>query len=171
MLYLLPWNDIPEAHRWVDDEIEVLFLKQRQDGFVENWFLDGNFLRTALLYAQYKSQGIMPYPWSEDVRIGAAYDKTNDILYVHLSTENYWHGNLRFDQPRHTLFWNMPLEYPRVNAAPQWYVVKPDYTYTVTDLDNRVETVYMGHQLSQGLEVILRDLASLRLTIQENPKP
>lgn len=43
MLYLLPWFDIPECHYWVDDEIEVLFLKQRPDGFVEGWYLDGNF--------------------------------------------------------------------------------------------------------------------------------
>jgi hypothetical protein len=43
MLYLLPWFDIPECHYWVDDESEVLFLKQRPDGFVEGWHLDGNF--------------------------------------------------------------------------------------------------------------------------------
>ena len=36
MLYLLPWFDIPECHYWVDDEIEVMFLKQQEDGFVES---------------------------------------------------------------------------------------------------------------------------------------
>ena len=100
MLYLLPWYDIPEAHYWVDEEIEVMFLKQGADGFVEGWFLDGNFMRTALMYGQYKTQGLTLDPWSEQVRVGAALDRESDTLYVYLAAEEDWQGRLRFDTPR-----------------------------------------------------------------------
>ncbi|HID65114.1 MAG TPA: hypothetical protein EYP49_20540, partial [Anaerolineae bacterium] len=83
MLYLLPWFDIPECHRWVDDEIEVMFGKQLPSGFIEEWYLDGNFIRTSLLYATYKTQGITFEPWRENVRLGAAYDRNKKDLYIY----------------------------------------------------------------------------------------
>jgi len=155
MLYLLPWFDIPEAHYWVDDEIEVMFLKQRPDGFVEGWFLDGNFVRTALMYAQYKTQGLLLTPWSEVVRVGAALDRDGDVLYVYLAAQQDWQGNLRFDTPRHRTIWNMSVEYPRVNGAPEWYVVEPGRTYLVTNLDTGETSSYSGQELAGGLPVAL----------------
>lgn len=170
MLYLLPWFDIPECHRWVDDEVEVLFLKQQPDGFVENWYLDGNFVRTALMYARYKTQGLMLTPWQENVRLGAALDpRDGGVLYVHLAvaTNERWQGRLRFDLPRHRTIWRMPLEYPRLNEAPEWYVVEPAETYRVTDLDTDRTWTYSGQELAEGIPVTLGgDRPSvLRLTI------
>lgn len=156
MLYLLPWFDIPEAHYWVDDEIEVMFLKQRPDGFVEGWFLDGNFVRTALLYAQYKTQGLSLVPWSENARVGAALDHKNDTLYVYLAAQESWRGKLQFDIPRHRTIWNLPIEYPRVNGAPEWYVVEPDGVYLVTNLDTGEESSYSGAELAAGFAITLR---------------
>ncbi|MFZ5917164.1 MAG: hypothetical protein ACOYZ7_09545 [Chloroflexota bacterium] len=156
MLYLLPWFDIPEAHYWVDDEIEVMFLKQRADGFIEGWLLDGNFVRTTLLYGQYKSQGLTPDPWNESLRVGAAYDRTNDTLYIHLASPDRWQGRLRFDVPRHETIWGMPLEYPRVNGLPEWYVVESAATYSITNLDTGETFLYSGQELSEGLPVTLR---------------
>ena len=169
MLYLLPWFDIPEAHYWVDDEIEVMFLKQKPDGFVEGWWLDGNFIRTALMYAQYKTQGLNLAPWSEHVRVGAALDRSSDTLYVHLAAQQDWHGKLHFDTPRHRTIWNMPMEYPRVNAAPEWYVVEPESVYLVTNLDAGTVSLYPGQELAAGLPITLeRDGDNvLRLTIEE----
>ncbi len=167
MLYLLPWFDAPEAHRWVDDEIEVMFLKQRFDGFVEGWFLDGNFVRTALMYAQYKTQGLRLDSWSEDVRLGAALDRDSDTLYVYLAAQEDWQGKLRFDPPRHRTIWNMPVEYPRVNGSPEWYVVKAEGTYLVTDLDSGETSRHSGQELLDGLSVALSASQgnTLRLTI------
>jgi hypothetical protein len=167
MLYLLPWFDVPEAHYWVDDEIEVMFLKQRFDGFVEGWFLDGNFVRTALLYAHYKSQGLTLEPWSERVRVGAVRDRDSDTLYVYLAAQEDWEGNLRFDIPRHRSIWGLPMEYPRVNGAPEWYVVEPDAVYGVTDLDTGTTFSYRGEELAEGLPVTLRGTAPrvLRLAV------
>ena len=184
MLYLLPWFNIPECHYWVDDEIEVLFLKQRPDGFVEGWYLDGNFVRTALMYARYKTQGLRLDPWGEDVRVGAAIDHDNDVLYVHLAAQADWQGKLLFDTPRHRGVWNLPFEYPRLNGAPEWYVVDPEpelgnepgNTYLVTNLDTGETNVYSGRELVDGLPVtlggsqdnVLRLTVSQQITIQTN---
>ena len=155
MLYLLPWFDIPECHYWVDDEIEVLFLKQRTDGFLEGWYLDGNFVRTALMYAQYKTQGVVLDPWREHVRVGAALDRDGDTLHVYLAAQESWSGRVRFDTPRHRTIWNLPVEYPRLNQAPEWFVVEPEGSYLVTDLDTGEEELYVGQELAEGLPVTL----------------
>jgi len=155
MLYLLPWFDIPECHYWVDDEIEVMFLKQRTDGFVEGWYLDGNFVRTALMYAQYKTQGLMIDPWRENVQVGAALDRDESALYVYLAAEGEWKGRLRFDTPRHRTIWNLPSEYPRVNGSPEWYVVEPDGAYQVTNLETNEVSFHSGQELAEGLPVTL----------------
>jgi hypothetical protein len=155
MLYLLPWFDIPECHAWVDDEIEVMFLKQQESGFVEGWYLDGNFVRTALMYAQYKTQGLMLVPWREDVRVGAVVDGKSDVLYVNVAAQEEWTGKVRFDIPRHRVYWNLPFEYPRLNALPEWYVVEAEDTYRVTDLDTGKASTYSGEELAQGIPVSL----------------
>jgi hypothetical protein len=173
MLYLLPWFDIPEAHYWVDDEIEVMFLKQRSDGFVEGWFLDGNFVRTALMYAQYKTQGLTLSPWSERVRVGAAFDRDNDTLYVYLAAQEDWQGRLRFDAPRHRTIWNLPIEYPRVNEAPEWYVVEPESAYLITNLDTGEASLFSGLELAEGLPITLQRSPDnvLRLTALQQRDP
>lgn len=167
MLYLLPWFDIPECHRWVDDEIEVMFDKQLPSGFVEEWYLDGNFIRTALLYATYKTQGVTYWPWRWDVRLGSTYDKADGVLYVYASAETPWEGVLEFDVPRHRTIWNMPFEYPRLNGTPEWFVVEPEGMYLVVDLDTGESSVYSGQVLAEGLAVSLggEDRTSLWLRV------
>jgi len=169
MLYLLPWFDIPEAHRWVDDEIEVMFGKQLSSGFVEGWYLDGNFIRTALLYAAYKTQGVASWPWRWDVRVGSAYDREGGVLYVCVGAESAWEGLLRFDLPRHRLFWNMPFEYPRLNGTPEWFVVEPEGIYRVVDFDTGESSLYSGQALADGVPVSLGGEGgmSLRLMVTE----
>ncbi|MCP4536085.1 MAG: hypothetical protein GY832_02965 [Chloroflexi bacterium] len=169
MLYLLPWHDIPECHRWVDDEIEVMLDKQDDAGFIEQWYLDGNYIRTALLYATYKTKGITLGPWQEDVRLGAAYDSDNRELYVHLSADTNWEGVLQFDVPRHQMFWNLPFEYPRLNGTPEWFTVESENTYIVVNLDADEESTYSGQQLAAGLTVNLSQDGpdTLRLKIVE----
>ncbi|MGQ9626022.1 MAG: hypothetical protein ACUVV0_03845 [Anaerolineae bacterium] len=157
MLYLLPWHNIPECHRWVDDEIEVMLDKQSDAGFIEKWYLDGNYIRTSLLYATYKTQGITLTPWRDDVRLGAAYNSDTGELYVHLSADTDWEGSLLFDFPRHRTIWNLPFEYPRLNGAPEWFVVEPGGSYAVLDLNSGKELIYSGQQLGEGLPVALHE--------------
>ena len=155
MLYLLPWFDIPECHCWVDDEIEVMFSMQASSGFVSKDYLDGNFIRTALLYAGYKTQGTIAQPWREDVSLGAAYDREDRELYVHVSAAAHWEGVLKFDLPRHRTIWNLPFEYPRLNGTPEWFVVEPEGTYAVVDLHTGRMSAHSGQSLADGLPLTL----------------
>jgi len=127
MLYLLPWFDVAECHRWVDDEIEIMFSQQFPSGFVDKLYLEGNFIRTALLYATYKTQGVLAEPWREDVCLGAAWDAEHDQLFLHVSAQEPWQGRLRLDGPRHRTIWGLPFNYPRLNATPEWFVVEPGH--------------------------------------------
>jgi len=170
MLYLLPWFDDPECSRWVDDEIEVMFNMQRPTGDVSGGYLDGNFSRTALLYATYKTLGITAHPWREDVYVGAAYDRNRKQVYLHVGAASPWKGVLKFDVPRHRVIWNLPLEYPRLNGTPEWYVVEPEKKYTVTDLKNGKKALLSGRVLGEGLQIDLptKD-SSLALNISASP--
>jgi hypothetical protein len=153
MLYLLPWFDDPEYHRWIDDEIEVMFHMQSPGGTISGGYLDGNFNRTALLYATYKTRGIIAYPWREDIYLGAAYDGNKKDLYIYLSAGTQWKGVLKFDLPRHRTIWNLPLEYPRLNGTPEWFVVDPEKNYAVVNLKTGERSVHSGRVLAEGLEM------------------
>jgi len=155
MLYLLPWVDLAEGRRWVDDQIEVMFAMQTSSGFIEEWYLDGNFMRTALLYGVYKSQGTTLSPWRWDVRLGAAREREGDGLYIYASADEPWEGMLVFDVPRHQTFWEMPDEYPRVNAAPEWFTVAMEGSYRVLDVSTGQETLFRGEALARGLPITL----------------
>ncbi|MBU0469770.1 MAG: hypothetical protein KJ736_12015 [Candidatus Omnitrophica bacterium] len=154
MLYLLPWFDISECHRWVDEEIKKMFHMQLASGFIKNGeYLDGNFIRTAFLYAKYKSQGLTIDPWRTDVFLGAAYDKTKKELYIYLNSDMPWRGIIQFDLPRHQTIWNLPFEYPRLNANPEWFVVNTKENYKVVDLNTGEESLHSGEALAKGLVV------------------
>ncbi|MGH7268112.1 MAG: hypothetical protein ACREMB_25120, partial [Candidatus Rokuibacteriota bacterium] len=169
MLYLLPWYDVSGAGPWLDDEMEVLLSKQFPSGFVEEWYLDGNFVRTALLYAGYKTQGIVPRPWRADVRVGAARDRRGSVLHVHLEAERAWTGALRFDPPRHRTIWRMPRDYPRLNATPEWYPVASERTYEVVEVETGRRSRVPGQVLLDGLPVDLTRGRTLRLRIVPPP--
>lgn len=155
MLYMLPWFDIPECHLWVDNEIEAMFRMQKSSGFIDKYYLDGNFIRTALLYGTYKTMGIVTFPWRKDLFLGAVYDKKKNELYIHLRAKKPWKGFLKFDLPRHRTIWNLPFEYPRLNQTPEWFVVEPNKRYTVSGLKQNKAIVLSGESLAQGLAVNL----------------
>jgi hypothetical protein len=168
MLYLMPWFDDPEYRAWIDDEMEVLFHMQSPAGSATSGYLDGNFNRTALLYAMYKTKGTRVLPWRQDVMLGAAHDREGRRLYVHLSAGAAWRGLLKFDTPRHRDIWNLPFEYPRLNGLPQWFVVEPDKEYVVKDLGSGRQVVESGAVLATGLQIALPEgRGSVRLEISE----
>lgn len=152
MLYLLPWFNIPEAHHWVDREIERMFRMQLPSGRIKGGnYLDGNFVRTAILYGKYKTQGTMAHPWRSDVFLGAAFDKAKEELYLHVHAGHPWQGTINFDTPRHRRIWNIPFEYPRLNGDPQWFIVEPAKLYKIVNLQNGAEVLYLGNSLAKGL--------------------
>jgi hypothetical protein len=160
MLYLVKLYPDPEFHFWIDEQIEVMFAKQSNSGFIEEWYLDGNFIRTSLLYGLYKTQGVTFHPWKQDTRLGAAFDPDNASLYLHIATASNWDGIVKFDPPRYETIWNLPFEYPRLNGSPQWFIADPDQVYVVTNLNTGDEVTHTGQQLADGIPLSLGETNS-----------
>lgn len=155
MMYLLPWFDLPECRAWVDDETEVLYGFQQPDGFIEGLYLDGNFIRTVLLYGRFKAQGARLQPWRDDLRIGAARDPKSGGLVLHLQADKAWEGVLTLDRPMHRDLWNMPFNYPRINAAPEWFPAFADKTYAIVNAADGAKQTAKGASLAKGIPVKL----------------
>jgi hypothetical protein len=165
MLYQLSQFDVPECHLWVDDEIEVLFAKQLPSGYVDGSYLDGNFIRTSLMYAFYKTYGIMTDPWREDLLFGTALNKSGKSYFLYLDANKPWQGALKFDFARHKAYWNLPFNYPRLNAMPEWFAVDPDQNYEIENMATGETTVCSGKVLIEGYRVALDGKSPVRLRI------
>ena len=137
---------------WLDSEIRVMYSFQRENGIIEGWHGDGNFARTALMYALWKTRGTHISPWREDVLFGAV-EKGDGILLT-LTAGNAWEGKLYFDIPRHRDYLHLPFDWPRINQFPEWFTVERDRTYIVK-IDGK-KTRYSGADLSQGLSLSVK---------------
>lgn len=166
-LYLLEYLADPEAELWVDREIGVLFAYQQDDGFVDSTYLDGNFVRTALLYGLFRTAGIVPEPWLSALRVGA--QRAPDGLYVHVESAAAWQGRLRFDVPRHRELMRLAMPYPRLNGWPEWFVAEPGARYRVLDLDSGETHTVGGAELRAGLPLAFAPSGSARLRVRRLP--
>ncbi|MEA1997558.1 MAG: hypothetical protein U9N45_07950, partial [Gemmatimonadota bacterium] len=133
----------------LDRCVERFLARQREDGIIEDWYGDGNFVRTSLMYAMMKSRGCRLAPWRPDLRLGAV-DKGDGLLLT-LESGSPWGGKIHFDYPRHRAHFNLSVNYPRLNEFPEWFVVEGDRLYEVS-IDGE-KSVFMGAELVQGIEV------------------
>jgi len=154
---------VPSAADWIDSEIKDMWSVQQPDGIVEGWHGDGNSARTAIMYAFWKTKGLSLRPWRADVRVGAV--EQSGTLYVSLAADEPWAGKLLFDKPRHRVQMHLPLDYPRINQFPEWFVTEADRSYVVGDLAKHTKATYSGNQLQKGIPVKLEPGAELRLTV------
>jgi hypothetical protein len=155
---------VPSAAEWIDEQIRVMWGKQKQDGIVEGWHGDGNFARTSLMYALWKTQGITARPWRPDLRIGAVREGAGICLHAYAETP--WSGKLLFDAPRYRQNMKLPLDYPRINQFPEWFTVDAKKKYTVGGLRKDKDLVVTGKALAAGLPLKLDAMASVDLTIE-----
>ena len=167
-LYMLNRIHDEKAIEWTDDEISIMFAKQSPAGYVDGYYLDGNFIRTVLLYAFSKTQGTYIKPWRQDVFLGAYRDGEN--LYVHVETVEPWRGKLYFDFPRHKEVLHLPVNYPRVNEWPEWYTIEAERNYQETrqnTISGKQHTKTMqGAILRKGIELDLAANASVDFIIK-----
>jgi hypothetical protein len=150
-LYLANREPVPEALDFIESEMPRLMAFHRSpEGPVEGAHPDGNWNRTALLYALYKTQGCHLDGWRDGVRLGA--HRVGDRLYVSLESTEPWRGRLCFDFARHRRVMNLQRNYVRVNEWPEWYTVDENALYTVRGAAGR-EQVVTGSDLKDGLDV------------------
>jgi hypothetical protein len=149
-LYLYAREPVPAAADWIESEVRTLIAFQQEDGTIERWYGDGNWARTLLLYALWKTQGTYLDGWREGVKLGAVRD--GERLLVSLEAPADWKGRLRFDYARHRRELNFSRNYVRLNEWPEWFTVDENTLYAITDASGR-ETVRLGSELKAGVEV------------------
>ncbi len=155
-LNLLNRIPVQSGFEWVEHETAHMLAKQADDGVIEGWHGDGNYARTAILFALWKTQGCHIEPWRADVAVGAV--EQDGVLYVTVSSRWSWEGRLYFDRPRHREYFNIPTDYARLNQFPEWYTVESGANYTVTVTPSgvcvpEVEGSFSGEMLLQGLPI------------------
>jgi len=144
---------VESAARWIDSEIKVMWSKQQEDGVIEGWHGDGNFARTSIMYALWKTQGTSIRPWREDVILGAV--EKDQELYLYIKAEKDWSGKLIFDQPRHKTILKLPIDWPRINQFPEWFTVSAGDRYSVDLNSGETLNLYTGKQLREGIELTI----------------
>ncbi len=165
-LNLFNRESVPAAIPWMDYEIRVMWAAQQPDGTIERWHGDGNFARTSIMYALWKTQGLHVEPWRPDVRVGAV--REGERLLVSLAADEAWSGRVRFDRPRHRDYMRLPADYPRINQFPEWFTVANDQVYSVS-LEGAPEAgqrEVKGRELLGGLPVSLKPSEEMRLVVQ-----
>ncbi len=140
-----------EAASWIDSEIQVMFSFQQENGIIQGWHGDGNFARTAIMYALWKTMGTYVYPWRNDVKVGAV-EVGNGIL-ISLSAEKEWKGTLHFDIRRSHKNLHLPMDWARINQFPEWFTVGDEEEYSVSI--DRMAKKMKGTELISGLELSL----------------
>jgi hypothetical protein len=149
------YNREPSAplKAWIDSEMKVMFSKQQPDGIIEGWHGDGNFARTAIMYALWKSQGARIQPWRDDVVLGA--EKRGKEVYFVLESKNEWSGKLLFDSPRHKTILKMPIDYPRINQFPEWFTVEVEKEYVFRSNKKPLSGTFNARLLTDGIPLKL----------------
>lgn len=165
---------VESAAEWIETQTRFMWSKQdsahqdrgasfRGSGIVEGWHGDGNFARTALMFALWKTQGTSIRPWRPDVVYGAVRD--GDRVLLSLSAEREWDGALLFDVPRHRDSMGLLIDYPRINQFPEWFSVERSRQYLVRDQLGR-ESIHTGADLARGIPLRLKPGQEIRLVVQ-----
>lgn len=159
-------NRIPDekGFEWVDLSTDHMLDKQREDGVIEGWHGDGNYTRTALMYALWKTQGTHVEDWRADLSLGAV--EQDGTLYLSLFGDWKWSGIIKFDRPRHKDYFHLPFDYPRINQFPEWFTVSADKTYSVRIGDKEAET-QKGSGLLKGIPVSIEANSPLHISVKE----
>jgi hypothetical protein len=161
-LNLLNREFVPDAADWLDSQTELMWGAQRTDGIIEGWHGDGNFARTSLMYALWKTQGVTIEPWRSDVQFGAV--KSGNALHLVLSSRAPWKGKLKFDHPRHRELMKLPLDYPRINQFPEWFTAEAEGNYQVSG--RGAQTLQKtGAELTRGVELETDSTAPAWITV------
>ena len=156
---------IESAADWIDSQTRMMWAIQKSDGVIEGWHGDGNFARTSLMFALWKTQGVTVQPWRADVRLGAV--RQGGWVYLILTSDGAWEGRVVFDRPRHKLLMHLPFDYPRINQFPEWFTVDAAGQYEVK-IGGSPQQVKCGVQLAEGIPIKLRAGETLPMEVRKS---
>jgi hypothetical protein len=158
-LYLVAREPVPEALDWIESEMQVMLDMQRPDGHIEYWYGEGNFNRTAMLYALMQSRGVRPAHWRPGMRVGAA-AADNNRLVLSLAWDSPSSAVIRFDHARHRRVLNFDKNYVRLNEFPEWFIVDENTLYRVhpaAGAGGSEGIIRLGSELIAGIELTAGD--------------
>ena len=155
------------AEEWIDTEMRRMWLIQLPDGIVEGWHGDGNFARTSLMYALWKTQGLTPDPWRPDLVLGA--ERDGDRLVVVLTADEPWSGRLRADRPRHREILHLPFDYARINHFPETFTLSAADRVQVRIDANAPRELPSPALTTEGLALELQAGETRRLELRRLP--
>ena len=144
-IYLVNREPISEAFDWIETETARMIAMQKPNGHLEDWYGEGNFNRTLLLYALMKSQGVMPAEAAPQLQLGALRD--GDTLRLHVAGVDA--VTLQLDVARHRRVINLARNYVRLNEFPEWFVVEPTWLYRITS-GTEAPRLRLGAELMRG---------------------
>ncbi|RDB02940.1 hypothetical protein DVG78_26085 [Runella aurantiaca] len=150
---------IPSVKDWLESEIKVLWNFQKPDGIIEGWHGDGNFARTSLMYALWKTAGVHISDWNPEVIYGAVNNKNN--IYITLTSPTAWKGKLIFGANWHADHLHMPTDYPRINQFQEWFSIEATKNYRLT-IGNKTQTI-KGSTLIAGFPISLKPNETIHL--------
>jgi hypothetical protein len=151
-IYLVAREPVPEALDWIESEMQVMLDMQRPDGHIEYWYGEGNFNRTAMLYALMQSRGVRPAHWRPGMRVGAVQE--GDRLRLSLVTPAAAEATtvLQFDFARHRRVLNLDRNYVRLNEFPEWFVVDENSLYQLSPAgEPSAAQIRLGSELIAGV--------------------
>lgn len=115
---------------WATGQVGRMYAGQREDGFVSGDYLDGNFIRTAMLLADALSAGLRLDPWSPEASVGVAGAGAEAIVTITAGPKGY-QGMLVSDEPRHRTRLHLPWDWARINSWPEWCGAEPAKQKTI----------------------------------------
>lgn len=149
-IYLVNREPVPEALAWIESEMQIMLRMQKPDGHVEYWYGEGNYNRTAMLYALMKSQGVRPERWAPGVGVGAVRDGERLLLSLMMPSPR----TIRFDSARHRRILNLDRNYVRLNEFPEWYPVEENRIYVLRrPAEPRSVLTFLGAELIEGVSL------------------
>ncbi|HOE10267.1 MAG TPA: hypothetical protein PLQ35_07255 [bacterium] len=161
-LNLLNRIPVQKGFQWVEASTEIMLNLQKDYGIIEGWHGDGNYARTAIMYALWKTQGLSAEPWRGDLVFGAVPGK-NGSLNIYMRADWPWKGKLKFDIPRHRENLHLPYDYPRLSQFPEWFTVDKGKEYQLS-VDGQ-EIALKGNQLLQGAEIGLKKDTAVKILV------
>ncbi len=156
---------VPALKDWIDSEMKVMWGMQKDNGIIGGAHPDGNFERTAIMYALWKTLGVHCQPWREDLKFGS--EMKDGRLYVSISSEEAWQGKLTFDYKRHQEILHLPVDYPRINQFPEWFTVADTENYELIDYFKKTKTKISGAELRNGIELNINGRQNYNIIIKE----
>ncbi len=145
-IYLVNREPVPEALDWIESEMRVMLGMQRADGHIEDWYGEGNFNRTALLYAYMKSLGVRPARWEPGVQVGSVRDGNRLVVSVTAPAPR----RIQFDFARHRRVMNLQQNLVRLNEFPEWFTVDENSLYRIGRAGTPGE-IRLGSELIAGI--------------------